>query len=67
MAQIDNQNLIDLINKIKAEVTSEDFLKDLDKTIDGNKSAAARSRKKTVELGKLFKEYRAQSIAEGLV
>ena len=67
MAQIDNQKVIELVNMIKEQVTSEDFLQDLDKTVNGNKSAAARSRKKTVALGKLFKEYRAESIAAGLV
>lgn len=67
MAQIDNEKVISLVNQIKELIASEDFIKDLDKVLAGNKSAAARTRKKTVELGKVFKEYRAESIAAGLV
>lgn len=67
MAQIDNEKVTALVNRIKELISSEDFIQDLDKVLAGNKSAAARTRKKTVELGKVFKEYRAESIAAGLV
>lgn len=67
MAQIDNEKVTALVNQIKELISSEDFIQDLDKVLAGNKSAAARTRKKTVELGKVFKEYRAESIAAGLV
>lgn len=38
---------------------------DLAKAANGNKAAAARSRKLTLDLEKLGKEYRKVSIAEG--
>ena len=37
---------------------------DLDKAAEGNKAAAARARKATLELEKLGKTFRKQSIAE---
>ena len=63
MVEIDNQVFIDLVTKIKDEISNPAFIKDFDDTLKGNKSAAARARKKSVELSKLFKQFRADSVA----
>ena len=47
------------INEVMAVLKAE-----LAKAAEGNKSAAARARKATLELEKLGKEFRKQSIAE---
>lgn len=47
------------INEIMAVLQAE-----LAKATEGNKAAAARARKATLELEKLGKEFRKQSIAE---
>lgn len=67
MEAVKDQKLIDLVTLIKHEMTESDFLVDLDSTLKGNKSAAARARKMSVKLGKLFKEFRALSVEDGLV
>lgn len=67
MEAVKDQKLIDLVNNIKHEITETDFIKDLELSLNGNKSASARARKKSVELGKLFKTYRALSVEDGLV
>jgi hypothetical protein len=51
-----------LILDIKAKM--EAMALDLDKTLAGNKAAAARARKVSNELGKLYKEFRKVSVAE---
>lgn len=52
-----------LFKKIQTLVA--DFNDNAEKAFAGNKSAAARSRKISVEIEKLLKEYRKVSIAEG--
>lgn len=47
------------INEVMAVLQAE-----LSKAVEGNKAAAARARKATLELEKLGKEFRKQSIAE---
>lgn len=56
-------NTIELFNKIKELV--EVFNENAEKALAGNKSAAARSRKASVEIEKALKEYRKVSVAEG--
>lgn len=56
-------NTTELFSKIKTLV--ETFNGDVEKALAGNKSAAARSRKISVEIEKTLKEYRKVSIAEG--
>lgn len=51
--------LTEKINAIFADLTTN-----LTKANAGNKSAAVRARKNTVELEKLFKEYRKVSVEE---
>lgn len=63
MVEITNSEFIALVQQIKEEIQNPLFIKDLDDTLNGNKSAAARARKKSVELGKLFKQFRADSVA----
>lgn len=47
------------------EAAYNTFVLEAEKNIkDGNKSAGARARKASVELGKLFKEYRNETIAK---
>jgi hypothetical protein len=48
-------NLKDLLNTLTAE---------LDKALAGNKAAARRARKATLEIAKVGKEYRAESVAK---
>lgn len=51
----------DLVAKINAEI--EAFQKDLTNQVEkGNKSAGARARKSSLELGKLLKEFRKESV-----
>lgn len=50
----------EIINKINA--LAEAFKEDSAKALAGNKAAAARSRKATLELAKLGKEFRAESL-----
>ncbi len=51
----------ELVEKIKAEM--EAFCKDADaQIVKGNKAAGTRARKSALELGKLLKEFRKQSI-----
>lgn len=45
---------------IKAAIA--DLSENLDKAFEGNKAAGARARKNTLELDKLFKQYRKKSI-----
>lgn len=56
-------NTTELFNKIKELV--EVFNENTEKALAGNKSAAARSRKASVEIEKALKEYRRTSVAEG--
>ena len=51
----------ELVEKIKCEL--EAWTKDADaQLIKGNKAAGARARKSALEIGKLMKEFRKQSI-----
>ena len=56
------KNMKETIKKITAIV--ETLQIELAKAAEGNKAAAARARKATLELEKLGKEYRKQSVAE---
>lgn len=62
MIEITDMEFVALVQQIKEETQNPLFMKDLDDTLKGNKSAAARARKKSVELGKLFKQFRADSV-----
>lgn len=53
----------ELVEKINAEI--ETFKKETEANLSGTKSAGARARKSSLELEKLFKEYRKVSIEEG--
>ena len=54
----------DLISKIEAEF--ESFQKDANSQLEsGNKAAGTRARKASLELTKLFKEFRKVSVEEG--
>lgn len=53
------KKLVDQINALTAA-----FAEDAQKALAGNKAAAARARKATLELEKLGKEFRKVSIAE---
>ena len=57
--QVDMKETIAKINEVMAVLEAE-----LAKAAEGNKAAAARARKATLELEKLGKEFRKQSIAE---
>ena len=57
--KIDMKETIAKINEVMAVLEAE-----LAKAAEGNKAAAARARKATLELEKLGKEFRKQSIAE---
>ena len=57
--QVDMKKTIAKINEVMAVLQAE-----LAKAAEGNKAAAARARKATLELEKLGKEFRKQSIAE---
>lgn len=57
--QVDMKETIAKINEVMAVLQAE-----LAKAAEGNKAAAARARKATLELEKLGKEFRKQSIAE---
>ena len=59
MITIKNDYLIAKINEVIAALQA-----DLAKAAEGNKAAAARARKSTLELEKLGKAFRKQSIAE---
>jgi hypothetical protein len=53
----------ELVEKINAEI--ETFKKETEANLSGTKAAGARARKSSLELEKLFKEYRKVSIEEG--
>lgn len=53
----------ELVTKINAGI--ETFQKESEANLGGTKAAGARARKATLELEKLFKEYRKVSIEEG--
>lgn len=53
------QELISKINELTATLSKE-----LNANLNGNKTAGTRARKITVELTKLYKDYRKQSIEE---
>ena len=54
----------ELVNQIKAEI--EVFIANADAQVEkGNKAAGARARKASLELTKLFKDFRKASIEEG--
>lgn len=50
----------ELIKNIEEKVSA--FTTDLAKSGEGNKAAAARARKTSLELEKLFKQYRKESV-----
>ena len=51
-----------LLDQIKGQI--DGFVKDAEaNVVKGNKAAGTRARKTSLELTKLFKEFRAQSIA----
>lgn len=52
----------EIVEKING--LAKQFEADSAKALNGNRSAAARARKATLELAKLGKEYRALTIAE---
>jgi hypothetical protein len=52
-----------LVIEIKAKMDA--MVKDLDKAIAGNKAAAARARKSSNDLTKMYKEFRKVSVQEG--
>ena len=56
------KNMKETIKKITAIVEALQI--ELAKAAEGNKAAAARARKTTLELEKLGKEFRKQSVAE---
>lgn len=49
--------IVDSVNALMDSIKAEN-----EKNIAGNKSAGARARKKSVELGKLLKTFRAASV-----
>ena len=51
----------ELADKIVDEMT--DFLTDVPRVLKGNKSAGTRTRKITINLQKLFKQWRKDSVA----
>lgn len=57
--QVDMKETIAKLNDVMAVLQAE-----LAKAAEGNKAAASRARKATLELEKLGKEFRKQSIAE---
>lgn len=50
----------ELVNRIKAEV--QNLTQNIDKFMTGNKAAGQRARKSTLELAKLGKEFRKESV-----
>lgn len=54
------KTLPQLADEIKSAISS--FNDDMTKAIEGNKSAAQRSRKQSLNLEKLFKEWRKVSV-----
>lgn len=52
------------VSELAAEIKSgiESFKTDLDKAVEGNKTAGQRSRKQSLALEKLFKEWRKLSV-----
>lgn len=54
------KTLTQLADEIKSAISS--FNDDIAKAIEGNKSAAQRSRKQSLNLEKLFKEWRKVSV-----
>ena len=52
----------ELLEKISAEI--ESFQKESQSHAEGNKAAGGRARKSTLELTKLFKDYRKVTIEE---
>lgn len=67
MAEINDNEFVELVEKMKAKLIDPALFKDIEASLQGNKSASKRVRHMTVELSKIFKEYRAKSIAIGLV
>ena len=67
MAEINDNEFVELVEKMKAKLIDPALFKDIEASLQGNKSASKRVRHMTVELGKIFKEYRAKSVAIGLV
>ena len=55
-----NKKLEKLINNISVKMNEMNA--DLLKAMDGNKAAAQRARKKSLELGKMFLEFRKLSV-----
>lgn len=54
------KNLSQLADEIKSAISS--FNDDMEKAVEGNKSAGQRSRKQSLNLEKLFKEWRKVSV-----
>lgn len=52
--------MTDLLKKIEAQM--EQFCINVNKHAKGNKAAGVRARKNSLEIAKLLKEYRAESI-----
>lgn len=52
------------VSELAAEIKSgiESFTEDMSKAVEGNKSAAQRSRKQSLALEKMFKEWRKLSV-----
>lgn len=67
MVDTSDKEFVDLVAKMKSMLIDPAFFKDIEASLAGNKSASKRVRHATVELGKVFKEYRAKSVAIGLV
>ena len=67
MAEINDNEFVELVEKMKAKLIDPALFKDIEASLQGNKSASKRVCHMTVELGKIFKEYRAKSVAIGLV
>lgn len=52
--------LVLIVTDIQSKIN--EFSANADKHLNGNKAAGARARKASIELGKLFKEYRKISV-----
>lgn len=57
------------MEELRIEINNKyaDFFTDMTKALNGNKSAAVRSRRLSLDLEKLLKEYRKASIAAAKV
>ncbi len=67
MQKVTDEELISITKNIMDMMQNDDFLDDLEKTLKGNKSAAVRARLKTIEIAKLFKEFRQKTVQSKLV